>query len=1015
MNTNLNLEKFQATTYDNITGEYTFEIEHGGKTNISPKLKARKPGISLHFLRYGYFPKKDYYAEDSEKKLNAYYLNKDDGGVYPTTDESYQEKCNVSDLATLDGFFKSRSILNQGFLYLFDANDSDKILELEIVGPNVYKPIFWANNKKDGAYLDKRISSKNNMDNIIVNKDSTFYIGYSLVQWSIAFIQNIQSKIQSEDQTEDDQSSSWVGIKYLTKIECSGFARDSNVTDGDALPYYSVITHLRKSEKGKGQFIEKLKVIHKLETYEDSLGGNDILEDMFVTLPDSVGALQDIIDEVKFQVLVHKANYRSIYSGIAPDKIIESMIHGGKKIEETTDVYKHLQLVDYANAVYQFVYNDSDMEETYDGGERLGWGKGVYKPKLLNILGVEYRKKQRELISDLQFDLLNFYKSDYLQNALKQIDISNNTGKNNLDLNHFILATLALIKLNPHDFDRNLDLKSDYEAQKYFQLSGIRYYNTLDRSNVSSTQPIYKEVEDEKLKFVEESWDGGSEYFFKDVLNREEDIVLQEIDIKDDADIIYKFGGTIENIFECFSDAVISDWWVYNRFSSSTSPLLRKFVKLFKKIKIGGVNLFHVSNQQILLTHSAVSRITSIQPRTVSIIKSGYFTGPMALLQAFNTVLTLRSGQYNTIGNMGKSGLSIAASMLDVSTGLMKYADSLKGNTLILKEGTNGFTKCFRFLKLGGAGVGLGCTVWDMCGAFADDDDDKGWVLTGATLVGLYSLGAELGSYISALSFLGPYGWIAAIAGFALAALAMYLTDSELEKYLKHIVFSDNIDVEAVSGELPFQYNQRFLTQVNSLIQDFDEEYHKYSNLEIAHDELSRLLMGYNITFEEINKKLVAGHYVVKDYKIKIAFNQFFDDIKQVDYQVLIAKDGNIWEQIDYEYILAERSVISSNAAPLAILTINLPINYLKEIESNAEIAVLARLLLPNGQSYPMSKENETLSTIKKEYVPSNFFSTRWLASKSDGIYSLLNVAWFSSKDSCVTTLNDIYNSDPWN
>ncbi len=54
---NLEVEEKQAKQFDQVVGQYFFEVEVAGlKSGRSPILEALKPGIDLHFYRYGLFP-----------------------------------------------------------------------------------------------------------------------------------------------------------------------------------------------------------------------------------------------------------------------------------------------------------------------------------------------------------------------------------------------------------------------------------------------------------------------------------------------------------------------------------------------------------------------------------------------------------------------------------------------------------------------------------------------------------------------------------------------------------------------------------------------------------------------------------------------------------------------------------------------------------------------------------------------------------------------------------------------
>lgn len=443
---NLVLEEKQLEAYNDLVGQYEFVCEGAGVvSHKSSLLKTKKNGIRLHFLRLGVFKKEE------ETTL-----------VAPPNVEGEPQVLGgvvVHDvLSESENFYPAPTSLNYGYIYIFNDQDADLWYEYEVDEFGMFSPVYWKDNKgEDGKYLDIRKASGAKEKDKVFPEDTILWIAYSPVQWSIAHHTTMRT-----DQNERE--------KRMVKVTCSGFVKDGS--DGQSLadirPYREVYGEFRKDQQVASCALQdKLEQIHAQETQEDANGDNDLYEDMFITLADPIGCVDDIAEYVELSFLEMEAMIEALQTGQDHQSVYERLVNEGEKESFSEEEEQIKALFHLALTTYQLVYNDPKMIKDYDGGGIGYWntdfkGSGIHKDKIVSVLGVVERKELRRKIASYRDDLGYLMCSDYYKDAW--IDYHSDNDDFVLEGKYRLTSHMALLARSPHDLDRHLDLKSDYEG-----------------------------------------------------------------------------------------------------------------------------------------------------------------------------------------------------------------------------------------------------------------------------------------------------------------------------------------------------------------------------------------------------------------------------------------------------------------------------------------------------------------------------------------------------------------------
>lgn len=432
------LVKNQKTTATQVDAEYTVVVSGAGTTcEEKPVLKALLPGIRLHFLRYGLFYKKD-------KNNHAIRIkdNSDDKFTFSDVDASNDM------IKSTENFVVAQTTVREGFIYLINDEDKNDHHELKTDGFGNLSHIVWDTKNQEKDSKKPKNFRTNNGDSshfkLVVNKEKDsfkkFHICFSPVQWSYEYHQKMLDDAELRK-------------KHMTLIECKGIKKGEEEAIKDVLPYNKVEFAYNNKQYTKGRIEEVLRQTDQQEKRDEKKGANELYEDMFITLHDPIGCASDIgailIDEHN----KHQSLITSIQTGESNEKIYERLKNNQFENNINNSYQEQVNgLFSTALTTYQLIYNNTDLEDEY--------ADTTDKNKLLKILAVSERKKQREQIAIIRNEFGNFISGDYYDNYLTAFLEKSND--NVFQANFWVASQLSLLAIHPHHRDRQIDLTKDY-------------------------------------------------------------------------------------------------------------------------------------------------------------------------------------------------------------------------------------------------------------------------------------------------------------------------------------------------------------------------------------------------------------------------------------------------------------------------------------------------------------------------------------------------------------------------
>ncbi|WFO16524.1 hypothetical protein M601_001540 [Cellulophaga baltica 4] len=513
----------------------TLEIEGGGRTFdfSSQKLELiakDEPAIKLHFLRFGLFdrngsdsntenvkaPKNKYEEEENkaillqEKEWKSVNVNgevviaenqKNDPGI--PIDEV--EVIAVNGMPKIENFYTARTILNAGYVYIMNADDSNDYYELEVDEDGTFQHIDWGYNiGEDGKHLDfRKASGERSTYKEMDPSIKSVWVAYSRVQWSRDYHTLLNTNVQKRKER-------------MLLVTTTGIKKGQTVKN--ALPYHEVKAVYKSKPNSVPPLETTLKNIHEQEEKEDlEKKENLIFEDQFITLHDPVGCAMDIDNVVTAKAMRHKAFIEALHSGETHAQAITRLKN--KIFEAPAPKPDYNALFSLALTTYKMVYDGNNAKTIgmYDGKEygnnylevhpedttinrritkagtvstsenvKFAIGKGLDHKKLINILGVEQRKSLRTIVFEYREDLGNYLKSDYtkltLENYLHNIEERTVGGR------AIILELLDNLFMNPYYYERTLLLSQHYKGEDDAWTQWV--YDLLDQENKDSSSSI---------------------------------------------------------------------------------------------------------------------------------------------------------------------------------------------------------------------------------------------------------------------------------------------------------------------------------------------------------------------------------------------------------------------------------------------------------------------------------------------------------------------------------------------
>ena len=482
MERNEALELYQKETYNQDIATYTFSVEVAGVTSAErTELKAKKPGINLHFLRYGVFNakpnyqlKKDIIVHPPQAESD---LNEDEAAVQEKVKRIELDEVEVTaekktpetpndKLPDIKNAYYGRTVLNEGYLYIIEEGENKHWLEYEIDNCGSFRPIFWKDNlDENNAYNDIRDKAGDTSEYSLIFKQCTIlWVGYSVTQLSIKQLSELKSNLKNTD--------------TFLKIECEGFNKQEaeNLDYKQQIAPYNRFYTLFNPEQDTESLIfkNKLTQIAEIEEAADPNNENELLEDMFITLLDPIGCADDLHELTQKENRWHEALIDTLTIPQTPYNYYQCKWEVEKadikKIsKETEEQVSYLYAT--ALATYKFVYENSETQKDYSR-DKDSWSHGIDKDKIFKILNVKGRKKQRERIYNMRDALGTILKSKLYQNSLSvymdNIPVRQETGKLHASEHLLTLVTYEGMA------DRDLNLVKDYKPKDDYWIKLVK-------------------------------------------------------------------------------------------------------------------------------------------------------------------------------------------------------------------------------------------------------------------------------------------------------------------------------------------------------------------------------------------------------------------------------------------------------------------------------------------------------------------------------------------------------------
>ncbi len=498
---NETLEKNQAESFDSMVAKYFFTATGGGVVEPvkSPEKKALKPGIRLHFLRYGLFDRNADGSDeqdvngpsytDESKQCHAIFIKDNSPEHFTVKQQSTDENTvtlnevevlSLEELPNLENFHVARTAVNPGYIYLINDEDPDDYYELRIDESGQLQHVLWEYNKdENGEYLDQREPSGEKSDYKLVEPGKKLWIAYSPVQWSRQYHHELNTSAEKRE-------------KRMKLIDCSGIRKGEEDNHENVVPFKDVKAVFPKDHPRAFALKGMLHQIHADEKKQDSSGDNEVFEDMFVSLHDPLGCALDVSEITSEKTLQLQATIQAIQSGETIQQAYGRLLKGNLDAPKPDEEYQ--QLFTLALTCYQMVYNEDDAILKYDGGSP-GWfnfsdrhfhdprplhttyynstsnslstrentkhiGYGLDPAKLKGILGVEERNNARNKMLNYREDLGKMVSCSYIRKYLD--DYLGNHPERVLEGRNVMLDIIDSLSYHPYKHDRHLMLRREY-------------------------------------------------------------------------------------------------------------------------------------------------------------------------------------------------------------------------------------------------------------------------------------------------------------------------------------------------------------------------------------------------------------------------------------------------------------------------------------------------------------------------------------------------------------------------
>jgi hypothetical protein len=1004
------LVEYQEKEYKEVIAEYFFECTGGGVTKpvASPKKEALKKGVKLHLFRYGFFEKKS--TEDTAIDLDGILEGKKEYSV----DEV---KVANSKIPEVENFYLARTFLRPGYIYIIDKSDNNKYKEYLVDESGKLKGIVWTKDNNG----DIRKATGNARSFITINRPGEYYIAYSPVQWSKTFF----NEVNGSDEKKQE---------LMQTVNCIGLEVGCSPESDEVVSYKDVKVVSFKDHLKRREFRSDLREIHVDEKEQTDEGDNSFYEDMFVTLNDPIGCANDIGSVLVTKHQKHEAIIESIQTGESEENIFARIEKGEYRSSTFSDYEEQVSgLFSTALTTYQLIYNDEKMKEEY--------AETTDKDKLLKILAVKERKESRKLISEIRNDFGTFLSNDYYKGYLPLYTNGGNQAV--FEGNYTVASHLEVLSIHPHDRDRHLDLKKDYTGKE--DCWKDFYTKTLESDDDEISKLLSKEI---KLEDLQETILDITKGFslskkFIDTLKSITESYAKYVTSESNFEVVLKYVKSFK-----YQNEIV----VQVKRNELENSISRKgfFLNMTKWVEEDQLANYRSGHRHIRIKASALEttpeEIVTNKRFEVPIKGSGNkasewitkaldhpkFRAFMAGLEVISTAVSVNklSSQSNI-----KNGIDTTGGVLSLISASTSYAEAkmlTKGGekSVSAVRSVGNLSKITGFV---GSGIGVTMCVWDSIETYQARDYDASltWAITGALSAVL--LADSVVAFATGAAFGFLTFWPLAIL-FVLVlvgvALAIYFTDTPLEKFLKNNVLGSEHQL-ASGNEAPSVYIKKIYDERNRLV---ESDFKDWRDFKKASQLLYDLLVSYrvkeNITqffYEDKPNKSWGDHIrdaiqlnagvkykKVKRLTLKVHLRKFLYNKSSFDFAMRLFVKGTDEVSSSDEMLIADKVEVTSdnNGADVLEVSYTLSKATLDKISLSSEFVFISRTIINEqlNEYWPHKNGND-------RYMAYKFSATDWVAPTgnmmiANRVNDVFSEIWGTNIR--IGTEQEVYASNTW-
>lgn len=824
--------------------KFFFTVEYpGAETKKGPVLYVPEGEISLYFLRFSlFFENADYLYTEYQNATICEQTNEDiySGISNPLGDVEVIRKEGLP--LPFEKFDLVRTGLNQGYLYLIndDPEAEDAFRELE-VNQSGFLSYIIEKGKRNVRYDDVRpeIDIRDDRQNVVVPKNSKYWIAYSMIQWDYNYLKEMLSNAEKRKER-------------MQLVECNGIdtAQDNSANDIKSYKYVKAAFPV-----GDTRIYLFEKELKRIAAYYKSPkeSENQLLEEMFITLNDPMGCAFDMGIKLREEHTLHYDLIEFLQTGKPKENVFK---HFWKDITYSPNSYESNQfqaLFGTALSLYHFLYGDPPKPKIPENDDEKkarekqqeymdDLREETSREKIEKVLGIEERKQQRQKIELIRNEFIKYLNCDYFCHFLERF-MGNSY---QIYLGKYYLSDLVnAIAVHPHYKDRFIDLPKDYEGDNDPQVDN--FFEQITQEN-----NIYHKI------------------FMAEVT--EKDLVKHETFLQTclKVDVEITFLRTIESIVEGFAMhcykkddmTPILDYITSLALGKEyTDPIRRSKPNYFSPAypfihkgkhpfeEMGGMEKKYVHIGYAPEEIGPLSRNTPLPPQEEPIpeppttdptpkkdtLVNRILNHPRfrAFILSLETLYVLVNFNRLRKDFNAKNSAYLLGAGAQWGYSYLKYQEAKKLAMGFSKKEI-GLTKAIKGWNLASQGITIAMCVWESWDAFKERDTDAStaWAISGI----LYSGAALLSSIL-------PFWPIAIILTLSLGAMifAFYLTDDALERFVKN---------NLLSKEPAFKRRYYYMTYVEELIERRKElvtGVEEWQDLNKAQDDLYDILFAPRI------------------------------------------------------------------------------------------------------------------------------------------------------------------------